>query len=162
MTWNTPKTDFITGDPLTAAQVNAVGDNLDYLLSDTPAECIVRSQAADYTTTSTSFVVIDTTNLAITLTPLSGRVLVWFSALGAIQSNTGYLDIEINGVRQSGRTDGYTAWLSGPVAFQVLYTGLSGSQVIKPMFKSSSGLVTLRCGAVAGVQTAVIFGAMQV
>jgi hypothetical protein len=72
--WTTPNTAS-AGAPISAANYNTYQrDNLTYLFSQRPESQIVYEGVSNYTTTSTSFVAVDTTNLRITKTINSGRV----------------------------------------------------------------------------------------
>lgn len=74
--------------------------NMEYLLSPSH-EAIVRNNSGNYSTTSTSFVDVDATNLAVTLTTYGGPVLIAISALvyNTTSGNAVYLDVDIDGTR---------------------------------------------------------------
>jgi len=75
MAWTAPKTWTVDG-VLTAADMNTyVRDNLHYLLSPNKG-VIIRNNNGDYSTTSTSWVDVDATNLSLTITTHGGPVLV--------------------------------------------------------------------------------------
>lgn len=150
-TWTTPKT-WNTGDPLTASDMNThIRDNLEYLKSPVTAS-YKANEAADYQTTSTSFVYVDGTNLALTITTTGGLVMVGFVGSLAVSASVNVnMDIEVDGVRQGG-DDGYFAYntntLEGQVGFVIPISGLSaGSHTFKLMWKTASGTATMRAGA---------------
>lgn len=75
MTWTTPTTRSVS-ELITAAVWNTdLVDNLLYLYSR-PAASYTGVAGGNYTVTSTSYVALDATNLKLTLTTSSGRVLV--------------------------------------------------------------------------------------
>lgn len=152
--WTAPKT-WNTNDLVTATDLNThLRDNLDWLKAP-PTANYVANQASDYTTTSTSFVNVDGTNLSLTITTTGGNVLIGFS--GAV-SNTAagsvtYLDVEIDGVRFAG-DDGVVgvaqniANYSVNAGFVVLKTGLSaGSHTFKLQWKTFNNTSKLYAGA---------------
>src|SRR5437763_981331 len=127
---------------------NQIKTNEDYLFNGRPGQVIKRDNNADYTTTSTSFVDIDGTNLMITATINSGKALViftgHFSITGSIQ-----VDILVDGTRYlSAGADGFGNAAAGNNAFVALVTGLSvGSHTFKPQWKTGSGATErLRAG----------------
>lgn len=157
MTWTTPKT-WVTGEPLTAGDLNThLRDNLNALKTP-PGDAYIANEASNYTTTSTAFVSVDATNLALTITTAGGDALVAFS--GAVSNNTAgqavYFDVDLDGVRQAGN-DGINVLTSaaansiGNAAFAWLVTGLAaGSHTFKLQWKVSGGTGTLYAGAGTG------------
>src|SRR5258708_31488085 len=80
MGWSTPAT-FSTGQLIGATDLNTyVRDNTNYLLTR-PKNAIKRDNNANYTSTSTSFVDIDGTNLVIVLTTYGSTVLLNFQGV---------------------------------------------------------------------------------
>ncbi|MBN1286160.1 MAG: hypothetical protein JXB47_12250 [Anaerolineae bacterium] len=123
--------------------------NMEYLLNPSH-QCILRVNSSNYTTTSTSWVDVDATNLAITLTTYGGPVLVVFSGYGSHSVSNGsiYLDIAVDGSRVSGVAGiMITAAATGELqnlSFAVLVTGLSAaSHTIKLQWKVATGTATL-------------------
>ncbi|MBN1679581.1 MAG: hypothetical protein JW966_04765 [Anaerolineae bacterium] len=103
MAWTSPKT-WEAGELVTATLFNThLRDNLNALKSP-PSQQILRDNSGNYTTTSTSFVAIDSTNLKCTITTNGGDVLVWF--VGSFSASVaGYdvgLDIRIDGTTRLG------------------------------------------------------------
>ena len=126
--------DLTTGDLVTEADMDALRGNLEYLLD--PNHERIRRDTSNYTTTSTSFVDVDATNLVITLETHGGPVLV--SLTGAISmAGTGaivYLDVEVDGTREgstsgtgSGLLDTTSSLANAPTnaSFGHLVTGLA-------------------------------------
>jgi hypothetical protein len=148
--WTTPKT-WVTGDPLTASDLNThVRDNLDYLKSP-PTTLYQIAGTSDYTTTSTAFTDVDGTNLALAITTAGGDVLIFFSGIVLISSATNYVyfDLSIDGVLQGG-ANGLLAVKPGtagasqiPIVIPFLKQGLgSGTHTIKLQWKVDNGSVT--------------------
>jgi hypothetical protein len=153
MTWENPKT-WVTGELVTAAMLNThVRDNLNALKSP-PSDDYVCNEGSDYTTTSTSFVNVDSTNLALTINTNGGDVMVCFS--GVIQNVTAsaivFFDIEVDGNREAGN-DGlleiqFASSSVLPVSFVRLITGLAaGLHTVKLQWKVSAGTGRLYAGA---------------
>jgi hypothetical protein len=145
MTWTTPQT-WVAGSVVSAAQLNEqLRDNLTYLLSR-PHQRIIRN--AGYSTTSTSFVDIDSTNLSITLTLSSGAVLVGLEANVSYDAGGGsrpVFDITIDGARYANAVATGLGGITGPsgaftahLSFTVLVVGLTvGSHVFRPVWRNS-------------------------
>ena len=67
-----------------------------------PADVIKRDNSSAYTTTSATFVDVDATNLAITITTHGGPVLVCFAGSAAHSDNTNgivHFDVDVDGTR---------------------------------------------------------------
>lgn len=155
-TWVAPRT-WSAGELVTASIMNAhVRDNLNAL--KTPAGGYnTLNIGADITTTSTSFVDIDATNLILTFTTGGGDVLIGFVGTFSTSANANvYLDIHesVAGARYFG-DDGLvaafqtnTANSNYHVSFVVRLTGLSAaSHAFKLQWKVSAGTTTLYAGA---------------
>ncbi len=166
MAWTNPKT-WMAGEVVGANDLNEqLRDNMSYLHSR-PHQRIVRTATADYTTTSTTFVDIDSTNLSITLTVSSGTVMVGFSAITRINTNSGTwpaFDFTIDGVRFTTAPYGlihfYSAsLLDAPVNYTVLVTDLTvGAHIFRPQWRNIvAGTLTLYA-----TSNPVIFWAMEV
>lgn len=124
--------------------------NMEYLL-DPNKDTTIHNEGSDYTTTSTSFVDIDATDLAITLTTNGGPVLV-MAAGGCTGSTTLtiHFDFTVDGTRYtSGNTNGIAPVTTGSgrldlLSFAVLVTGLSaGSHSFKLQWRVNGGTGTL-------------------
>lgn len=164
MPWTTPST-WAAAQVVTATQLNQqLRDNLNYLLSR-PHQRIIRTAAANYTTTSTTFVDIDTTHLSLNVTLSGSAVLVGFSGITELSAGqTTCFDFTVDDVRYTTTADGLVAGyiLTGithmPVTFTALVMGLTvGSHTFRPVWRVSSGTGTLRA-----VNNPVIFWAMEV
>ena len=150
MAWTTPKTNWATGELVTAEDMNAIGENLAALES-------LRSVVAVYTTTAdialprgSTFVDIDSDNLNLTITTSGGDVMVHFH--GSLSDNAVFLlDVEVDGNRHGDDANGVmngSGWshTRAIVSFSRLIQNLSpGSHTFKLQCKSSRG--TLRAGA---------------
>ena len=157
--WTSPKT-WATGELVTAALLNThLRDNLEFLKAP-PTTVYVLNESSDYTTTSTAFVNVDNTKLALALTTNGGDVLISFHGMLLSSSNGRVisLDVEVDGVRLGG-DDGLIAahWVSGvlvsasSVSFTVLARGLSaGNHTFKLQWKLNIGSATATLYAGAG------------
>ncbi|MCY4073059.1 MAG: hypothetical protein OXG60_17330 [Chloroflexi bacterium] len=142
MAWTTPKTDWATGELITASDMNAVGENL-AALNDLAT--------AVYTTTehirakASEFTDVDSDNLSLTIATAGRDVLVHFYGTighGSASPNFyGSFDIDVDGVRQ-GSDDGVVKVyfyhdVYPCVSFTRLIQGLSaGSHTFKLQWKS--------------------------
>lgn len=164
MAWTTPKT-WTDGSVLTAAELNEqVRDNLDFLF-DKPGAVYDVDEASNYTTSSTSFVDVDATDLALTITTGGGDVLIWLSP--AVMTSTAnvsvYFDVDIDGTRVAG-DDGITKFTffdagaspetvmnRATLGFVWLATGLAaGSHTFKLQWKHTNAAITTTLYAGAG------------
>jgi hypothetical protein len=156
MAWTTPKT-WNVDELLTAANLNThLRDNLNALKSPPTGhyEC---NEASDYTTTSTSFVDVDGTNLALTFTTSGGDVLVHFHAsVMHMASGRIYFDVAVDGNRVAGDdgiVGGYVAnspsgYPMAQMTFTRLLIGLSaGEHTVKSQWKTSASTAKLYAGA---------------
>ncbi len=104
MAWTTPKTNWKTGELVTAEQMNAIGENLAELDR-------LRSNVAAYTTQADinvpadwkTFRDVDSDNLNLTITTSGGDVLIHFH--GSMTAGNATFDVEVDGSRQ-GHEDG--------------------------------------------------------
>lgn len=150
----TPKT-WAASEALTATLFNTyIRDQVLALKSPAHFRCYI-DEAADYTTTSTTFVDIDATDLSATVTTGGGKFLIGFS--GAVyQSATTlrvYLDVSLDGTRL-GLDDGLmvtrvsTLVGHGGVSFTVLTGTLAaGSHTFKLQWKVDGGTGGMYAGA---------------
>lgn len=157
MAWTDPKT--WTSEPLTSSDLNTqLRDNMEALKLP-PTAHYDPQETADYTTTSTAFVDVDSTNLSLTITlgdVDDSDVMIGFHA--TVNSNTDsrvYFDIDVDGTRLGNpdgiifvqRNDTADAF-DHMVSFVRLVTGLSaGSHTFTLQWKVSSGSATLHAGA---------------
>ena len=152
MAWTTPRT-WVTDELVTASIMNThVRDNLDALKSP-PSASYVLNQGSDYTTTSTSFVNVDGTNLSLGITTSGGAVMVGFH--GTVDADDSaakiHFEVEVDGARNAG-DDGIVFvenhLYGAPVSFVRLITGLSAAaHTFKLQWKTSAGTATLFAGA---------------
>jgi hypothetical protein len=157
MTW-------VASSVVSAAQLNEqLRDNLVYLLSR-PHQRIIRN--AGYSTTSTTFVDIDSTNLSITLTLSSGAVLVGLEVNAFYDGGSGsrpVFDITIDGTRYAnavatglGGITGVSSSFTVHLSFTALVVGLTvGSHVFRPVWRNT---VT----STASLVSPVVFWALEV
>lgn len=147
MAWTTPTTRSVS-ELITAAIWNAdLVDNLLYLYSR-PAASYTGVAGGNYTVTSTSYVALDATNLKLTLTTSSGRVLVGV-IMNAAADATRSAGFRVN--IDSGSSYGY--WGDSHQVFvtpnvisfaPLLLTGLSAaSHTFQLETKTSAGTMTI-------------------
>jgi len=154
MAYTTPKT-WVTGEALTATDMNTyIGDNL-AALKNPPTDLYDVDESADYTTTSTSFVDIDATDLALTITTTGGDVIACFVGTSLLSTAGGlYFNVDVDGVAAAGE-DGITMWQlvtanqRHSVGFAFLIQGLSAaSHTFKLQWKVNGAVTgTLYAGA---------------
>ena len=153
MAWTTPKTDWVLGELATQSHLNDIGNNL-AALKDPPSDNYELDEGSDYSTSSTTFVDVDGTNLALTINTNGGDVLVHFHGMigKAAASHYWYFDVEVDGTRIGG-DDGIIGQLEStnsrdPVSFTRLITGLAaGSHTFKLQWKVNANSITLYAGA---------------
>lgn len=129
MAWTAPTTQT-TGTLITASIWNGdIVDNLAYL-NGRPNDSYVGNEGADWTTTSLTFVDVDTTDLTLGITTNGGDVLVHFH--GIVDNSASVvtsLDVAVDGTRTAG-DDGIIGMLGNvqvPLSFTRLITGLSAA-----------------------------------
>jgi hypothetical protein len=109
MSWTTPKT-WTPDEVVTATDMNIhVRDNLNALKTP-PGSQVVRNNGTAYSTTSTSFVPVDSTNLKVTLTTAGGAVMVGFQGTAHADSATSRhmsFDVRIDGTTNWAESQGY-------------------------------------------------------
>ena len=153
MAWTTPKTNWATGELVTAEDMNAVGENL-AALKNRQKNAVVT--VADLQATSRSFVDVDSDNLSLEISVAGGDVLVHFhGSIRCERARAAYIDLEVDGTRQGG-DDGIVRsrnWISqngylhDSMSFTRLIQGLNaGSHTFKLKWKTE-GLITLYAGA---------------
>lgn len=155
MAWSAPKT--WSSEPLTSTDMNTyIRDNQNYLynrLENTSKYEL--DEGSDYTTTSTSFVDVDGSNLALSLTTTGGDVLVGFIGTVKHDTNNGaiFCNISVDGVdyfSNDGLFFNRNLDLGDyrTFSFVVRITGLAnGAHTFKLRWKTSTGTATLYAGA---------------
>jgi hypothetical protein len=159
MAYTTPKT-WVTGELVTATEMNTYMRDNQTALKSPPSDQYIIDESADYTTTSTSFVDIDATNFALTITTTGGDIEVSF--LGTLISSAvsrAYFTLAVDGTAISeGGTDGIAGSAYSTISSRVNYgaiasfhwtiKGLSaGSHTVKMQWKTTTGTLTLYAGA---------------
>lgn len=147
MAWATPATRSVS-ELITAAIWNAdLVDNLLYLYAR-PAASYIGVAGGNYTVTSTSYVALDATNLKLTLTTSSGRVLVGVimnAAADATRSAGFRVNID-SGSSYDYWGDSHQVFVTpNVISFApLLLTGLSaGSHTFQLETKTSAGTMTI-------------------
>lgn len=143
-------TDLSTGDLVTESHMDVIRGNIEYLLNPNN-DRILRDNSGNYTTTSGSFVDVDATNLAATITTFGGPVLVIVSAVvdHSAASAIVSMDVDVDGSRLGGaegmiwqQWDGATR--EHNFSISVLVTGLSAaSHTFKLQWKTSGATASL-------------------
>lgn len=152
-TWVTPRT-WTTNELVTATLLNThLRDQLSALKTKAH-KFVYIDEAADYTTTSTSFVDVDATDLSLTVVTAGGDLKIGFT--GTIDNsgaNLHYLDVDIDGTRVGG-DDGLIVTAEGAagerqvINFTCWKSGLSAaSHIIKLQWKVAAGTSTMYAGA---------------
>lgn len=148
--YTTPKT-WNTGDPLTAADMNTyVRDNVADLKKPAGGYYML-NEGSDYTTSSSSFVDVDSTDLNISA-DFSGQadIVVRFSATVTGGTRV-YFDIALDGVRQGG-DDGIVAFETsangrGVNFFWRIPAPSAGTHAVKLQWKAAAASATMYAGA---------------
>jgi hypothetical protein len=167
MGWTLPAT-WNPGQVISATDLNThLRDNLNYLFSGRPRQTIKRDNNANYTTTSTSFVDLDATNLSITLNLSGSAVLLLFTAISTTGGGgVAFVDFDIDGTRfAAGGADGLGSLGNRTGAtIAVLVTGLSaGNHTFKVKWKANTGAATIYAGSgVAGDDFIPTFSAVEI
>lgn len=151
MSWTNPKT-WVVNELVTAAMLNAhVRDNLLHLFQR-PLIQSVQTSGAGYAITSTSYVAVDATNLKLTLTPESGRVMIGLLAT-LVGSATLYAGLRVsidNGAQYALWGDSIQALTQvtlSPVV-PLVVTGLSAAaHTFELQMKVSGGTITMHRSA---------------
>lgn len=160
--WATPVKDWSDNALVTAADLDTeIRDRMEFLKAP-PTDYVRVDEGADYTTTSTTFVDVDSLgdpDLSLTIVTAGGDVLVGFS--GAFQHSSVAvriaLDVAVDGVRLGGDDGLISGACAGsqngylPMAFVAMVRGLSaGSHTFKLQWKTASATATLHAGAGTG------------
>lgn len=147
MAWTQPKT--WSSEPLTSADLNThLRDNLE-ALKDPPSAQYVLDEASDYSTTSTSFVAVDSSNLALSLTTTGGDLLVHFHGVLQITTHVIFLDVYLDG-SPIGGDDGLVQLLNGThtLSFTRLVQNISaGAHTLELRWRVNAGTAVLYAGA---------------
>ncbi len=162
MSFTTPKT-YATGESLTAAELNQYQRDNIVALKDPPTDSHIVNEGSDYTTTSTSFVVIDSTDLSLQITTTGGDVVIAFN--GTVRQATSgatvhfevFKDTDGGGFVAIAGEDGMaltqatTTNANNTVAINWLLTGLAaGIHTFRLYWKVSAGTATLWAGTGSG------------
>lgn len=144
-----------TGDSITASVWNTdIVDNI-IALKNPPSAQYTANEAANWTTTSTSFVDVDGTDLSLAITTTGGDVMIGFHGNVSSLNNYVWFDVTMDGTR-IGTDDGFmgiyatssTNIMVSPVSFVRLVTNVAaGSHTFKLQWKASAGTITLYAGA---------------
>lgn len=159
MAWTTPKT-WVTGEALTAADMNTYIKDNQLALFDRPNDSYVANEGADYTTANTSFEDIDGTNWSFTLTTTGAHLLAGLNAMCRHDTvnATVHFNIDIDGSPVEpddgmfGMRFNVTS-LRMNCSFTRLITGLSAAEhIIKLQWKTTAGNVAMPAGAATAAQ----------
>lgn len=168
-TWTTPPT-FVAGRVISPADIATYFFGNDSYLLNRPVTARIRNNAGAYSTSSTTFVDIDATNLSITLAMSGSAVLLTFSANTRLSGTdvAPMFDFVIDGVRYAtGFTQGMGQMTAisntkpGPINVWALVTGLSAaSHTFKPQWAVPSAGTS---GIESDLTTSpIVFGAVEI
>lgn len=156
MAYTTPRT-WIPGELVTASMLQEqISDNMSALKAPPTAQATL-NLGADITTTSTSFVDVDATNLSLTITTTGGDVLITFQGV-FVKTLTGqvHLDVTMDGTALAGDS-GMTGHSIGATIVEMGFTWwarsvAAGSHTFKLRWAiiSGGGTLTLYAGAGSG------------
>lgn len=152
MAWTTPKTNWATGELVTAEDMNAVGENLAALKQ--PATAVYTTAEKYVLARVLEFTDVDTDNLNLSITTAGGDVLVHFHGSVRLHNDneSAWFDIDVDGTRQGG-DDGIIQTfcqkhMTSVASFTRLIQGLSaGSHTFKLQYRKSGRAVDLHAGA---------------
>ena len=103
MAWTIPKTDWNTGELITADDMNAIGENLAALRGASTVESYTTTSNINIGSRISEFIDIDSDNLNLSLTTGGGDVLIHFDGtLNVGDAQFVYLDVEVDGARLGG------------------------------------------------------------
>lgn len=137
-TWTAPRT-WTSGELVTASIMNThVRDNIDWL--KTPLESGSITFAADFTTTSATYV--DVTGVTTTITTKGGGLDVFFRC--SLNGTAGTLQLLVDGVSEEilGATTGANP--IGVTLYHHIAALSAGSHTIKVQAKVSAGTLTIK------------------
>lgn len=147
MAFTTART-WVAGELVTAALMNTYIRDNQTALKAPPQDIYSTGAYGTTSTTSTSFVNTDATNLSLDITTTGGRILIIFNGLvshGGVADNAQF-DFAINGSRIGDTTHGLGARgiSTSSVQFQCNYVILTGAQGagaynVKVMWRSVAG-----------------------
>ena len=150
MTWTAPAT-WTAAQVVGATDLNTqLRDNLIYLVGGgSPPAAIVREGVADYSTSSTSFVDVDVTNLIRTITPQGGKIWGWFACrltADNTASSEAQVDVILDSTTRFGGTNGAAYqpqnsanWICFPFYFS---TTAGVAHTIKPQYRNKVAATT--------------------
>lgn len=162
MAWTNPKT-WVVDELVTAEEMNTeIRDNLN-VLKLPPSEQSIIDEGSNYSTTSTSFVDVDATNLSLTITTTGGDVLITFPCSVSNNANSGQVFLEL-ALDTDGGGDNNIAGDDGmivstdtvlaqivPITLIWIAKGLAaGVHTFKVRWKVVSGTATMFAGAGTG------------
>ena len=147
MAWTTP-VDWTVGQMLTSTDLNKVNANLNALKTP-PSDVKKGAGPSNFTTSSTTFVVVDS-SLNISLTTTGGDILIGFTGVLATGGgSTTTIDFDIDGVRMGAYSTGGGLMIagSGTVTTVALANGITaGTHSIKLVWKVNTGGASLYNG----------------
>lgn len=165
--YSSPRT-WVTGETVTATLMNdEIRDNVGALKSPAHGYCNL-DEATDYTTTSTSFSDIDSTDLSMTLTTAGGKLICWFTGVVTVTANRVALNVSIDGTNQfadDGLIDAGSQLSGGtPITFIAILENVSAaSHVFRLRWKvTAAATATMYNGAgTSGLDVHPQFGVLE-
>ena len=141
MAWTTPKTDWTTGELVSASDMNSIGENLAALKQKAIA---VGETTARISKNSGSFVDVDSENLNLTITTTGGNVLAHFhGSVHLGRAEGAFLDVDVDGTRQGGN-DGILRSYFNPRDGRDVYHAMSFTRLIQNL-SAGSHTFKLQC-----------------
>jgi len=132
MPYTTPKT-WAVNEKLTASDMNVyVRDNM-AALKNPPSQQVVRDNGTMYSTTSTTFVAVDATNVKVTLTTAGGDVMVGFTGTAAADSTTARqmsFDVDVDGNGGWANAQGYAGGIMTTAILSTIAQGVSFGPIL--------------------------------
>jgi len=130
--WTTPRT-WVDDEIVDAATLNIhIRDNLN-ALKNPPSGQVVRDNGTAYSTTSTSFVPVDNTNVKVTLTTNGGDVMVGFTGTASADSTTARqmsFDVDVDGNGGWANAQGYAGGIMTTAIQSTVAQGVSFGPIL--------------------------------
>lgn len=157
MAWTAPIT-WAAAQLVSATDLNThIRDNENFLYTRFPVQQALVTNAGNYTTTSTSFVDVDATNLILTITPATGTVVIMaFLTASLAVTGTVYFDLILDSTTRYSASASGSAFLNiggsnqAPVTIFGRFSGLSNTaHTFKLQWKVSASTGTIYGSAAA-------------
>ncbi|MCY4536603.1 MAG: hypothetical protein OXE52_00070 [Chloroflexi bacterium] len=125
MTWTAPKTDWSNGDLVTAADLNAIGENVTAIRNLPKATSATTEEIVKLLG---DFADVDSANLNLTLSTAGGDVMVHFHGslkrIGSANWTYARFDFDIDGTQKGGVNGIATVYMTGHFYWSASFTHL--------------------------------------